>query len=243
MLFLSEKALVLVRLEKGEVKIIFFDIDGTLLDHDRAERIGAMGFLKKHTNELQFSDTEFVKLWYNLSSKYFKKFLTKELSFKEQRRMRIKDLFSQQLSDEQADSKFCIYLELYKQNWLAFEDVIPCLLELKQLGFRIGIISNGNYMQQLEKLNDMGIRHYFDCVITSSEIGVAKPNAIIFQEACRQANVQIQECYYIGDRLETDAIGSINAGMNGIWINRIDKIKHPHVHVVHSLYEIVALVK
>jgi putative hydrolase of the HAD superfamily len=227
---------------EGEVKVIFFDIDATLLDHDRAEKMGSIDFFKEYKNELEYSEIEFVDLWYNLSKKYFEKFLAKELSFQEQRRMRIKDLFGRHLNNEQADSKFNNYLELYKKNWSAFEDVIPCLLQLKKQGFRLGIISNGDYNQQLEKLESIGIHNYFDCIITSSEIGVAKPNPTIFQEACVQANVQVQKSYYIGDRLETDAIGSKDAGMVGIWLNRKNNTTHSGVKVIHSLIELTALV-
>lgn len=222
--------------------MIFFDIDETLFDHDQAEKKGAIDFLKEYTDELQLSETELVQLWYNLSNKYYEKFLAKELSFQEQRRMRIKDLFGHHLNDKQADSRFNHYLGLYKSNWSAFKDVVPCLKQLKQLGFRLGIISNGDYDQQLEKLKGMGISNYFECIITSSEKGVAKPNAAIFLEACNQANVKVQESYYVGDRLETDAIGSKNAGMKGIWINRKYKTTHPDVKVIHSLSELIALV-
>jgi putative hydrolase of the HAD superfamily len=92
--------------------VIFFDIDATLLDHDRAEKMGAIDFFREYTDELQYSDTEFVKSWNSLSKKYFDKFLKKELSFQEQRRMRIKDLFGHHLSNEQADTKFDDYLSL-----------------------------------------------------------------------------------------------------------------------------------
>jgi putative hydrolase of the HAD superfamily len=222
--------------------VIFFDIDATLLDHDRAEKLGAIDFHNNFSDELELSEAEFVDQWYNLSQKYFEKFLTKELSFQEQRRMRIKDLFGHHLDNEQADSRFENYLHLYKRNWSAYSDVIPCLKRLKQQGLRLGIISNGDYNQQLEKLNSIGIYNYFDCIITSSEIGVAKPNPIIFQKACIQANVQVHKSYYIGDRLETDAIGSKNAGMIGIWLNRNNNTTHADVKVIHSLDKLTQLV-
>lgn len=112
--------------------MIFFDIDATLLDHDRAEKMGAIDFFKECKNELEYSENEFVDLRYNLSKKYFEKFLAKEFC--------LVDIIT-----TKADSKFNNYLELYKRNWSAFEDVIPCLLQLKQQGFRLGIISNGDY--------------------------------------------------------------------------------------------------
>ncbi|WP_396334512.1 phosphoglycolate phosphatase [Alkalihalobacillus sp. MEB130] len=46
----------------------------------------------------------------------------------------------------------------------------------------------------------------------------------------------------MGDRLETDAIGSTNAGMRGIWLNRKDKMTHPDVRVIHGLNELEAII-
>jgi putative hydrolase of the HAD superfamily len=226
----------------GDGILIFFDIDATLLDHERAEEMGAIEFLNENNEELKLSANEFAKRWYDLSDKYFGKFLANELSFQEQRRMRIRDLFGQHLNDDQADNKFNDYLKYYKKNWTVFEDVIPCLERLRMQGNRFGIISNGDYNQQIEKLDSIGILRYFDCIITSSKIGVSKPDAVIFLEACNHAAVDINDCYYIGDRLDTDAIGSTKAGMNGIWINRKDKTSHSDVIVIHSLSELEALV-
>lgn len=222
--------------------MIFFDIDGTLLNHERAEKMGAMDFFKGNTDDLHLSENQFIRLWNTLSDKYFEKFLAKELSFQEQRRKRIKELFGHPLSNEQADNKFNDYLSLYKRNWVAFEDVAPCLKLLKQSGHRLGIISNGDYTQQIEKLNRLGIKEYFEIIVTSSNLGVAKPDANIFLGACKQGNIRVEESYYIGDRLETDAIGSRNAGMKGIWINRKDKTYHPDIIVIHSLSELKELV-
>ncbi|MDG5789232.1 HAD family hydrolase [Evansella sp. AB-P1] len=200
--------------------MIFLDIDGTLLDHEGGEALGGIAFFDAYRHELKGSSAEFLQQWYMLSEKYFEKFLAKQLSFQEQRRMRIKELFGHQLSDEQADARFNAYLYFYKENWSAFDDVIPCLKELKRNGFRLGIISNGDLEQQREKLEKIGVLDYVECIFTSSEIGVAKPNAAIFQKACESAKVSTEECYYVGDRLDTDAIGSTRAGMKGIWLNR-----------------------
>ena len=83
---------------------------------------------------------------------------------------------------------------------MVYDDVISCLTTLKKQGHSLGIITNGDYDQQIEKLNYIGNRQYFDCVVTSSKAGIAKPNTEIFEAACRQAEVEITDCYYIGDR-------------------------------------------
>nr|WP_241964572.1 hypothetical protein [Paraliobacillus zengyii] len=62
--------------------MIFFDIDETLLDHNRAEKLGAIDFYRTYKNQLEYSEIEFLELWYILSKKYFEKLLAKECPFK-----------------------------------------------------------------------------------------------------------------------------------------------------------------
>ncbi|KHF39935.1 HAD family hydrolase [Halalkalibacter okhensis] len=201
--------------------MIFFDIDQTLLDHETAERNGALAFYKQHNKELNVTEEEFLLKWKQLSKVYYQKFLDNELSFSEQRRMRIKAAFDfVEITDQQADQLFSEYVAMYKNHWLAFEDVVPCLESLKQAGHTLAIISNGDYSQQKEKLNDIGIDYYFNHLFTSNEIGAAKPNVKIFKEACRRANVKIGDCIYVGDHFDLDYMASEKAGMKGVWINR-----------------------
>ncbi|MDT8861291.1 HAD family hydrolase [Alkalihalobacillus sp. MEB130] len=174
--------------------MIFFDIDCTLLNHEQAEELGAIEFLKNNWEEFNytFHANEFITLWNNLSKKYFEKYLAKELSFLEQRRMRMKDLLGSHLSNDQADKKFNEYVKYYKKNWSVYEDVIPCLEKLKKQGFQLGIITNGDNDQQIEKLKTINIHNYFDCIVTSSKVGASKPNSRIFLEACNQAIVKVE---------------------------------------------------
>ncbi|KKI91384.1 HAD family hydrolase [Bacillus sp. SA1-12] len=225
--------------------MIFFDIDGTLLDYDYAEQEGILDFFRSNPCLFSFTDQQAIEVWKQLSSEYFKKFLANELSFQEQKRVRMIELFKMagiNLKNEEADDKFENYLSFYKKNWKAYEDVIEVLDKLREMGYPLGIISNGDYQQQVEKLQRMGIEEYFDFVITSSEVGTAKPNKLIFIEASKRTNSPIENCYYVGDRLDTDALGSKMSGMTGIWLNRIDKQQHPEIIVISSLQELLSVI-
>jgi putative hydrolase of the HAD superfamily len=222
--------------------MIFFDIDGTLLDYDHAERKGMLDFFEPYKHLFTFDEKEAIELWKQLSNKYFEQFLARQLSFQEQKRLRMKELFNEggiNLTNQEADEKFEKYLQLYKENWIAYSDVIEVLNDLRQKNYSLGIITNGDYQQQIEKLQRIGIENYFDSVITSSEVGVAKPDKSIFIEASNRTNKTIENCYYIGDRLDTDALGSKKAGMTSIWLNRIDTQHHPDVIVIRSLSELL----
>lgn len=219
--------------------MIFFDIDGTLFDHDRAETLGALDFYHKYTKELAYTVDEFADIWSNLSKKYFEKYLKKELTFQEQRRKRMEELFAKNFTDEIADEKFSEYLYFYTQRWAIYADVINCLAFLKESGYSLGIITNGDNQQQTEKLKKLGIKEYFDHhIFASSKMGFSKPHAKIFEAACKRAGCQKENCYYIGDNLEIDAIGSMKAGLKGIWLNRKHKKTSQDVITIHTLDQI-----
>lgn len=73
--------------------MIFFDIDGTLIDHKRAEKNAVMCFYE--CNELTgvISESEFYNLWSDIAKKYFNIYLQGGLTFSEQRLERIKSIF------------------------------------------------------------------------------------------------------------------------------------------------------
>jgi putative hydrolase of the HAD superfamily len=225
--------------------MIFFDIDGTLLDYDYAEREGGLAFFRSEPYLFSFSEQQANEVWKHLSTKYFEGFLANKLLFQEQKRLRMIELFKMvkiNLTNEEADEKFRKYFSFYQENWKAYTDVIEVLDKLKEKGYLLGVISNGDYRQQVEKLQRIGVKEYFDCVITSSEVGAAKPDKIIFREACRHTNNPIENCYYVGDRLDTDALGSKLAGMRGIWLNRTDKQHHSEIIVIKSLEELIDVI-
>lgn len=201
--------------------MLFFDIDGTLFDHKSAEKAGALGFLNQRRDFMSIPDEKFLEIWSGLNEKYYHLYIEGQLSFVEQRRSRIRELYDLvklKLTDEEADIAFQDYMFHYKQAWKVYPDVVPCLTELCSRG--LGIISNGDFHQQEEKLQQAGIRQYFSVFVTSGEIGYAKPDRRIFLEACTRAKKDPQACFYVGDSFETDVVGSTMAGMRGIWLNR-----------------------
>ncbi|NRR14691.1 HAD family hydrolase [Bacillus pacificus] len=225
--------------------MIFFDIDGTLLNYDNAEENGISHFFQKYNDIFLGNELEAMKLWHELSDKYFNKFLSKELSFQEQQGMRMYHLFKTygvNVSPEESQHRFNQYIELYKKNWTLFEDVLHTLQTLQQRGHSLGIISNGDYEQQIEKLTALNILQYFKYIFTSSELGISKPAPEIFHKAVLQLNLEMKDCYYIGDRLETDAISSTAAGMQGIWFNRDNSQPKYNIPTICSLHEVLTVI-
>jgi putative hydrolase of the HAD superfamily len=228
--------------------MIFFDIDNTLLDHATTESRAALGFLHHFDHTLPYSDAAFVTLWRQLTETHFNAFLKGEISFIEQRRRRIRDVFSgadMVLDDLEADRTMQVYLDYFESNETLFPEVIPVLDALKDE--RLGIISNGDPVFQRTKLNHLGIVERFEVVAISDEVGTAKPEAGIFQWAAGQAGLKPEACVHVGDLLDTDALGACSAGFRmGAWVNRekilVDTSLFPEgVYEIYHLGELLPL--
>jgi len=91
---------------------------------------------------------------------------------------------------------------------------VPVLLTtLRARGFALGMISNVTSQKLLpHKLDEYGIRDFFQVVLASSVFGWRKPNARIFLEAARQLRLDPAECAYVGDTVSRDVVGARRAG-------------------------------
>ncbi|NJR63837.1 MAG: HAD family hydrolase [Cyanobacteria bacterium CRU_2_1] len=201
--------------------MIFFDIDQTLINHQHAQDTAALLFLQRFSSLLPYASEEFCHYWQTVMKKHFATFMGGKITFVEHRRRRMRELFQEAkpgLANDEADELFAIYLKHYEDNWQLFDDVLPCLNALSNC--RLGIISNGNTEQQTKKLYQTGIATRFDIVVVSEKVGTSKPQPDIFLSACRRAKVQVEQCSYIGDSLQDDALAAKAVGMKGIWLNR-----------------------
>lgn len=113
------------------------------------------------------------------------------------------------------------------------------LLEKLNGKVRLGIITNGITNTQKERVLKNNIQHHFEFMVTSQEVGVAKPNPKIFDHAFELMNHPSKEkILMVGDNLSSDIQGGINAGIHTCWIN---DGKKPHSKIIKPHYEIVSL--
>ena len=134
--------------------------------------------------------------------------------------------FLQQLAREAGyDSKavseagFDIFYEA-RQQVEFYEDVLPCLERLHKR-YRLGAISNGN-----ANVDRVGLGHLIEHSVSASEFKIAKPDKLIFHHLVERFSVPASRVLYVGDHPEIDVIGSQDAGLQAIWINR-DNIAWP----------------
>lgn len=92
------------------------------------------------------------------------------------------------------------------------------LQQLKQQGFKLGVISNGKHQSRVNILQGLGFLDYFDVVYSSELVGVAKPNAEIFLHTAQALHLAVHECVFVGDHPVNDIHGAQQAGMRAVWL-------------------------
>jgi len=219
-------------------KHIFFDLDHTIWDFDRnAEETLNELYNTYKLDELGLkSCTDFIakytennyQLWadYHLG-KITKDFLRAERFNKTFIQLGIHpDVVPHQFEDD--------YVSISPTKTNLFEGAENVLSYLQQK-YTLHIISNGFKETTLTKMNLSGLNPYFSNVIISEDVGVNKPNPIIFEYALDKAQAFKEESIMIGDSLEADIYGALNFGIDAIFFNPLKKEKPDDVkaEIIH----------
>ncbi len=85
---------------------------------------------------------------------------------------------------------------------------------------RIGVVTNNTVAEQVEKLRFLGLERVVDPLVTSEEVGAAKPAAELFRAALDRGGAGSEDTVMVGDHWEADIVGARAAGIRAIWFNR-----------------------
>jgi putative hydrolase of the HAD superfamily len=201
-------------IEVSAIEAVFFDVDDTLVDYDRAARAAF--------HETFGPDQDFA-LWLEASDPHFARYGRGEVDFQQMREDRTAD-FLERLGRQVGRAEVVQIergrFELTGRSYQLFDDALPCLQALRERGLRLGLITNNEPVHQRGKLAHVGLADGFDAVVISGEVGVAKPDPAIFAHACAAVGVAPEHALHVGDRLELDAIAAVAAGLTGVWLDR-----------------------
>lgn len=211
------------------IKHIFFDLDHTIWDFDRNAKetllelyevygLKALGLQSAEDFIIRYTENNH-RLW----QRYHLGEITKETLRFERFRNTFLELG---LKPEHVPHQFeDDYVRLSPTKTNLFDGAAKVLGYLQQK-YTLHIISNGFKETTLIKMNVSGLNPYFTQVIISEDVGVNKPNKIIFEHALAKAGATKEESIMIGDSLEADIRGAQSFGMQAIFFNPL-KIEQP----------------
>jgi putative hydrolase of the HAD superfamily len=111
---------------------------------------------------------------------------------------------------------------------------------LTHKGYELHIITNGFNEVQFIKLTESKLLPYFKTITTSENAGHNKPDAKIFMHALNAAGASTNESIMIGDNMEADIVGALNAGLPAIWFNP-EKTMVEHDSRYKTIYHLLEL--
>jgi putative hydrolase of the HAD superfamily len=209
-----------------ELKAVLFDLDDTLFDHRNSSREGLRAVWKRYTCFQDLTIDEFELEHLRLLEKiHFSEVLVGKLSLEEARAERFKHAFLNQgveVDFHTASNAASIYRNNYQFHRRRVKGAEELLRSLHGK-VKIGVVSNNIIREQEDKLHYMGFDKYIDTLITSEEIGVTKPDPLIFTAAMERLNVTAEEAVMIGNSWEHDIVGAHAMGLKCIWVNVYDE--------------------
>lgn len=118
------------------------------------------------------------------------------------------------------DAHFEELFEVFRtEAWVLFPESARVLSSLKEMGYRLGIISNFD-SRVYDVMSSLGIYDYFDVLIISSEAGYAKPDLEIYLHALEKAGADPSQTIHVGDHAVNDFHGPRALGIKTLLLDR-----------------------
>ena len=128
-------------------------------------------------------------------------------------------------------------------------EVIAALEALQDRGIRLAVVSNC-FAEDVAAWATCSLAEHFDSTVFSFEVGAAKPDPAIYQEACRRLRVSPHAAVFVGDGMHDELTGAARAGMFGVqalWFLRRwphfrseSQVARPHLRNVRDVSILVS---
>lgn len=188
------------------IKVVVFDLWNTLIydsSTDNHEKISNLLGFKDRSEFWDYCDLHFFNK--NQTFYEFVKDLVKERNLPDGTFQKIESLWE--------ESKTLVY---------TFPESASVLKKLKSK-YKLAIVSNAAEDEANSSLEKLNIKEYFDYIVISCKVGLAKPDKRIFQLALDHFNVEPEETVMVGDNMENDIITPRMMGFKTFLIDRRKK--------------------
>lgn len=136
-------------------------------------------------------------------------------------------LLSENIYSDALKQKCLAVYRCHQPNIHFYEGVAEMLIQLREKGLYIGIITDGRPEGQKAKIHALNLSKYSDCIIITDELGgiqFRKPCDISFRTAQKKWNIPFSQMMYVGDNVNKDFIAPEKLGMKWIHFNNREGI-------------------
>lgn len=199
------------------IKVILWDIDGTLLNFEKAERYA----LKTCFREFGLGECtdELLAVYGKINTRYWGALERGEITREKVLTGRFEEFFRCRHLKADAAAFNGRYQELLGEKVFFNDDgyeLVKCLKgQVRQYA-----VTNGTFLAQTRKLEKSGLDELLDGAFISDQIGADKPDTVFFDAVRRQIGpYEDNEILIVGDSLTSDIQGGNRAGILCCWYN------------------------
>ena len=204
--------------EPAKIKVILWDIDGTLLNFKEAEKYAIRKCFSIF--EMGECNDNMLQAYSKINQGYWQKLEREEITKKEVLVGRFRDFFKKYNLDTNKASEFNEeYQKRLGDTVVFFEDGLELVKEFKGKLLQYAV-TNGTKIAQERKLKNSGLDKLLDGVFISEDVGCEKPGIVFFNKVFEEiGSFSPEEIMIVGDSLTSDIRGGVNAGIKTCWFN------------------------
>lgn len=209
-----------------------FDVDGTLFDFDKAATHALKATFFQY--ELPY-ETQYIERYLEINRSLwalFEKGQIEASELKSLRFARLLESLKRKADPRQMNEDYLGHLA----DGSMLLDGAKELIEGLHGKVRMMLITNGFQKVQKPRLARSGIENYFESVVVSDEVGVAKPDPQIFDHSfATMGHPNKADVLIIGDSLSSDIKGGRNYGIDTCWYNPTAKARPDQLPITHEV--------
>ncbi|MWC29697.1 HAD family hydrolase [Paenibacillus sp. MMS18-CY102] len=208
----------------GQIKLILFDLDDTLVHFDDYWETSMKEAFAKHDFTRAMDTNRVYEIFREIDLRLVQQLDSQQITIEQFRIRRFVECMEQvgEVVDEATAIDFeLFYQSIAKKNMKPNEAVNKLIGEL-QREYRVGALTNGSEGWQLDKLEAIGLNEVIseETLFISGRIGHEKPSPEIYIHVVQTAGVQPDEVLVVGDSWANDVAGPIGQGMQAVWMNK-----------------------
>jgi putative hydrolase of the HAD superfamily len=116
--------------------------------------------------------------------------------------------------EELAGRELPLLHEQWRQSWGPIRENLGLIRALRP-PYKVSILSNADNSLVARLKDGMDIHHWFDDVISSADVGLAKPDPAIYRLAAERLALEVEECLFIDD-MERNVVAAREVGMAAV---------------------------